>query len=256
MPSPAARSGRRSLALALCAVSAGACGGGVPLLHPAHVLSPGAVSAGAGLSGQPVLLTLPHAPESTEGRAEALLQERTVAPALAPWASVRVGIPGSNEVGLAYAGRALRLDGRHAFKLSKKVSLSAGLGGELLLIGRPRADAAGSPTSVLGGGFDVPVLVGWTSTGGLYSAWIGPRVGLSWITGEIPAAFGAAEATDVSGQHVRTGLVAGLRAGFRHVHVALELGGDWHHVTGTLGGAPVAFDQLSLTPAGGLVLSF
>ncbi|WP_235880140.1 hypothetical protein [Polyangium aurulentum] len=227
----------------------------MPLLHPAHVLSPGAVSVGAGLSGQPVLLALPHASETAEGKAEALLQERTVAPALAPWASARIGIAGSNEAGLSYSGRAVRLDGRHAFKLSKAISLSAGLGGELLLIGRPRA-GEGSPSSVLGGGFDVPVLVGWTSTGGLYSAWIGPRAGLSWIGGEIPAVSEAEEGVDVGGQHLRVGLVAGLRAGFRHVHVALELGGDWHHVNGTLGGASVAFDQLSLTPAGAIVLTF
>lgn len=210
---------------------------------------------GAGLSGQPVLLALPHASQSDEGKAEALLQERTVAPALAPWVSARIGITGANEAGLSYSGRAVRLDGRHAFQLTKSVSLSAGAGGELLLIGRPRA-GAGSPTEVLGGGFDVPVLVGWNSTGGLYSAWIGPRAGLSWVSGEIPAGLVVEQDTEVRGQHLRVGLVAGLRAGFRHVHVALELGGDWHHVSGRLGGASVAFDQLSLTPAGGLVLSF
>jgi hypothetical protein len=198
---------------------------------------------------------LPHAPETPEGKAETLLQERTVTPALAPWASARIGIAGFNEAGLTYSGRAVRLDGRHAFKLSKLVSLSAGLGGELLLIGRPRA-GAGTPSSVLGGGFDLPVLVGWNSTGGLYSAWIGPRAGLSWVSGEIPAVSAAEEDVDVGGYHARVGLVAGLRAGFRHVHVALELGGDWHYVRGTLGGASVAFDQLSLTPAGALVLTF
>ena len=84
----------------------------------------------------------------------------------------------------------------------------------------------------------------------------GPRAGLSWVSGEIPAGLVVEQDTEVRGQHLRMGLVAGLRAGFRHVHVALELGGDWHHVSGRLGGASVAFDQLSLTPAGGLVLSF
>jgi len=241
------------LALALTALGASACGGGVPLLHPAHVLSPGKVTLGAGLSGQPVLRALPSAPETDEGQAEVLLQERTIAPAVAPWVGARIGFAGSNEAGLTYAGNAVRLDARHAFTLSKSVALSAGLGGQVILAGRKREGE--EPSALSGGGLDIPLLVGWTSTGGLYSGWIGPRAGISWVQGSMGVA-GADAPLPLSGRDVRVGLVAGLRVGFRHVHVALEIGGDWHSVAGSLGDADVSFGQISLTPAGALIVGF
>lgn len=243
----------RPLAFALCALGLGGCGGGAPLLHPAHVLLPGKVTLGAGLSGRPVLAALPSAPGTDEAEAESVLQERTIAPAVAPWVGGRVGITGSNEAGLTYSGRAVRLDGRHAFTLSKSVALSMGLGGELILSGRP--SAGGQAGSLLGGGLDVPLLIGWKSTGELYSGWIGPRAGISWVRGGLPTAD-PTKPLAFSGEHVRVGMVAGLRLGFRHVHVALEVGGDWHTVSGSLGETDVSFDQFSLTPAGALVVGF
>ncbi|TKD05211.1 hypothetical protein [Polyangium fumosum] len=242
-----------ALALALCALGLGGCGGGAPLLHPAHVLSPGKVTLGAGLSGRPVLAALPSAPGTEEALAESVLQDRTVAPAVAPWVGGRVGIAGANEAGLTYSGRAVRLDGRHAFALSKSVALSMGLGGELILSGRPsEGKDAGS---LLGGGLDVPLLIGWKSTGELYSGWIGPRAGVSWVRGTYPSAD-LDKPTTLAGEHVRVGMVAGLRLGFRHVHVAVEIGGDWHAVSGRLGATDVSFNQFSLTPAGALILGF
>jgi hypothetical protein len=251
-PLSPARPGLWSLAVALSAIGTGACGGGLPLLHPAHVLPKGKVSVGGGLSVQPALVLLPQAAETDAGNAALVLQERTVAPNVAPWVGGRVGLWGSNEAGLAYTGRAVRLDGRHAFTLSRSVSLSAGLGGELILLGRPSAPEK-ELGGVAGGGFDVPVLVGWNSTGGLYSAWAGPRLGLSWVRGKVALAD---QITPLGGQHLRAGIVAGLRAGFRHVHVALEIGADFHSVTGNLGDTPVSFKQATLTPAGGLVFTF
>ncbi|MDI1444948.1 hypothetical protein [Polyangium sp. 6x1] len=254
MHPPPARPKLWPLALALCALGLAGCGGGAPLLHPAHVLSPGKVTLGAGLSGQPVLAALPSAPGTDEAQAETVLQDRTIAPAVAPWVGGRAGIAGSNEAGLTYSGRAVRLDGRHAFTLSKSVALSLGLGGELILSGRPSA-GNNDAGSLLGGGLDVPLLIGWKSTGELYSGWIGPRAGISWVRGALPSADPAKPLT-LAGEHVRVGMVAGLRLGFRHVHVALEVGGDWHTVSGSLGATDVSFDQFSLTPAGALIVGF
>lgn len=228
------------------------CGGGLPLLHSVHVLPPGRVSAGAGLSGQVVLQDLPSAVGTDQANLETQLQNTTIAPAVAPWVSARVGVTGSNEVGLAYSGRSIRLDGRHSFQLNKKnsLALSAGLGGELLLIGRPRPGGQ-EPQSLLGGGFDVPVLFGWRSTAGLYSAWIGPRPGFTLVQGVL------ADGTAFSAQDGRLGFVAGLSVGFRQVHVAMELGGAFHFVDATVDKTQkVEFNQFTLTPAGGLVLTF
>jgi len=251
VPSSAIRP--RHLLAALLALTASGCGGGAPLLHPAQVLGRGDVTVGAGLSGQPVLLALPQSAGTEEGRAAEALQERAIAPALAPWVSARIGIQGSNEAGLTYSGRGARLDARHAFTLNKNVALSLGLGGDVILAGRPTPGA--EPTTFAGGGFDVPLLLGWQSTGGLYSGWIGPRLGLTWLRGEA-SPQGASDALGISAQHVSAGLVAGLRLGFRYVHVGLEIAGDFHHVSGGLGPTDVSFNQFSLTPAGALILSF
>jgi len=210
------------------------------------------VSAGAGLSGQAVLQDLPSAADTDQATVETQLQNATIAPAVAPWVSARVGITGSNEVGLAYSGRSIRLDGRHSFQLNKKnsLALSAGLGGELLLIGRPRAGGQ-EPQSLLGGGFDVPLLFGWRSTAGLYSAWIGPRPGFAFVDGTL------ADGTAFSARDGRLGFVAGLSVGFRQVHVAMELGGAFHFVDALVDKTQkVEFNQFTLTPAGALVLTF
>jgi hypothetical protein len=199
-----------------------------------------------------VLKNLPSAAGSDQGNLETQLQNNTIAPAVAPWVSARVGITGSNEVGLAYSGRAIRLDARHSFQLNKKnsLALSTGLGGELLLIGRPRAGGQ-DPQSLLGGGVDVPVLFGWRSTAGLYSAWIGPRPGFSIVQGTL------ADGTTFSSKDGRLGFVAGLSVGFRQVHIAMELGGAFHFVDALVNKTqPLTFTQFTLTPAGGLVLTF
>jgi len=149
------------------------------------------VSAGAGLSGQVLLQNLPSAAGTDQAGRESQIQTKALAPAIAPWVSARVGITGSNEVGLAYTGRGVRLDGRHAFQLNKKntLALSVGLGGDLLLLGRQQANAQ-EPQSVLGGGVDLPIMFGWRSTAGLYSAWIGPRPGISFVDGGFVRASG------------------------------------------------------------------
>jgi hypothetical protein len=223
-------------------------------LHPAQVLPSGVVSAGVGLSGQPVLRALPHKPPTNEGYAEAVLQDRALAPGVAPWVSARVGLPGNNEGGLTYSGRDLRLDGRHAFDLSRSVTLSAGVGGEIVLSGRPQNGASPDAPSIAGAEVDVPLLIGWTSTARIYSVWIGPRAGYGLVTGGVADSLGKMKDFDL--RHLRAGLVAGLRVGFRHVHVAVEVGGDYHHVTGTFDATRVAFDQLTLTPAGAFWLTF
>jgi hypothetical protein len=247
--------------VAMCTMG---CGGGLPLLHSVHVLPPGRVSAGAGLSGQVIVQGSSNSVDPAQTSYEGLVQANTIFPAMAPWVSARVGLPGSNEAGLTYSGRSVRLDGRHSFQLNKKnsLALSTGLGGELLLAGRPR----GGPNdleSLLGGGFDLPILFGWRSTAGLYSAWIGPRPGISWVrgsTGDTTSLTPEAPAISVSARDVRIGFVGGLSVGFRQVHVALELGGAYHVVDATIkdntGSIPLALNRFTLTPAGALILTF
>lgn len=242
------------------ALASAGCGGGAPLLHPAHTLNPGDVTMGAGMSGRVALLppdapTGADAPEAIAGAAA--LEDLTVAPAIAPWVAGRIGFEGSNEAGLTYAGRAIRLDGRHAFALGTP-TLSVGLGGSVLVARRPGSSA--DERSVFGGGLDVPVIIGVTSTSDIYSLWGGVRGGFELLRGAIrgaPELGGDLPVEEAfSGHHVHAGFVAGIRVGFRHVHVALEVDGAYHVAGGTIGERTVRIEQLSLTPAGALIISF
>lgn len=246
-----------ALAGVLCA-----CGGGGPLLHPAHPLAPGAVTVGAGLSGQVALKPLPSS-SSSNGAAAATapsLQDLGVSPGVSPWIGGRMGVAGDNDFGLAYTGRTLRLDGRHAFLLGKSGAISLGLGADAVMAHRPgeTQDASG----VFGGGADVPLLIGWRSTSDLYSIWFGPRGGFEILRGDlqIPSTTGTTALDDVTARHFYGMLVAGLRVGFRHVHVAIELDAAYHRVDGTFREGKVetstSVQQFTLTPAGAIEISF
>ncbi len=222
---------------------------------------------GAGLSGQLALRPLPAvAPAIAPDRGS--LQDLAIAPGVAPWVSGRVGIVGSNEGGLTYSGHAVRLDLRHAFNFGNGAALSVGLGGTAVLARRPgEANANG----VYGGGGDLPVLIGLRSRSDVYAFWFGPRAGFDILAGGIQLDE-TSPTLDVSAKHFYGGLTAGMRVGFRHIHLALEVNAAYNYATGTFQTPPVAgvagmpgmagtptstsVQQISLTPAGALEVTF
>lgn len=223
------------------------------------MLPPGEVSVGAGVSGQ---LTLRPLPAQTQAGAQNVgsLQDLAVTPGVAPWVSGRMGLIGGNEAGLTYAGRELRVDARHAFSLGK-ATLSTGLGVSAVMARRPGdgSDASG----VYGAGADVPLLIGVKSSSDIYALWFGPRAGFEIVGGRLQLGQDASSVYDVSARHFYGALVAGLRVGFRHVHAAIELDAGYHRVDGSFktagtagGGTPTSVQQISLTPAGALEISF
>jgi hypothetical protein len=231
------------------------CGAGAPLLHPAHVLHAGDVSAGAGLSGELTLSQLAVSAGS-DPRSAGRLAQLAAAPGVAPWVGGRYGIAGDNEAGLTYTGRSLRLDVRHAFAIGS-AALSVGIGGSVIAAERPGQDVAGS--SVFGGGVDIPVLFGVHSKNDLYALWIGPRGGFEALSGRVAMSPGQTDVlvlSDVTARHLFGGFVVGVRGGFRHVHVAIELDGAYHRADGTILGASTGVGLFALAPSGALILSF
>lgn len=252
-----ARTKRAAFALFVLgsAVLAG-CGGAAPLLHPAKVLSPGRVQVAGGVAGRLVALDRSALVDEASG----VLEDVAVAPGMAPFVGARVGIEGDNEAGLAYMGRSIRLDARHAFDLGDAWRLSVGAGGSALLP-RPRGGDA-DLGSVYGGGGDLPVLVGWSSDADIYSVWVGPRGGFELLRGRIletelsASEAASADFVDISGTHAFVGGVIGMRVGFRSIHVALELDLAYHRAWGTLGDREADIEQLGVAPASALALSF
>lgn len=247
-----------SIAGALGAVSSlTGCGGGVPLLHGAHVLRPGDTAFGAGATARVAVLD-PVEPAAPAAR---ILEDLGFGAGVAPVVTGRVGIEGENEAGLTYAGRTLRLDGRHAFDLGNDWAMSLGVGGSALL---PRRDAQGrdDAATAYGPGVDVPLLFGTHAGGGIYTIWLGPRLGYEHLRGTVDAELlddpgaGGRESLDLEGNHFWAGGLVGIRVGFRRVHVALEVDAAWHHGTGSIGTLRGSFDQVSVAPAGALMLTF
>ncbi len=244
-----------SAALVGAALSLLGCGAGAPLLHSAHVLHAGDVTAGAGLSGELALSQLSVSPGS-DPRGAGRLAQIAAAPGIAPWVGGRFGIAGSNEAGLTYTGRNLRIDVRHAFALGT-AALSVGIGGSVIAAERPGQDVEGS--SVFGGGVDIPVLFGVHSKSDLYAFWVGPRAGFEALNGHIATSQVQTDAlalSDVSARHFFGGFVVGVRGGFRHIHVAIEVDGAYHRADGSIFGSSTGVGLFSLTPSGALVISF
>lgn len=254
----------RAPLLGVLVLTAG-CGGGAPLLHPAHALKPGHVSMGAGLSARMAVVD-PGAsvdsavPLDDSDAVDAAVEDAAVEPGLAPWVSARVGIEGDNEAGLTYTARAVRLDGRHAFQAGV-LFISTGIGGSVI-IPRPRGEDGEDLGSVNGGGLDIPILFGVQSSSDIYALWIGPRAGFELLTGNLAIAQDplAAPAEDdlaeLDARHFYVGGLAGLRAGFRHVHAALEVAAQYHYASGDLGEAKATVEQAAITPGAAVVVSF
>ncbi|MBI4956952.1 MAG: hypothetical protein HY908_33360 [Myxococcales bacterium] len=238
---------------ALCALGAVACGGGMPLLHPAHVLGAGDTTVGAGFAGQ-VAVPARAADASVATRA---IHGGAVAAGIAPWVAGRTGIDGSFEAGLGYSGRALRADVRYAIPIDQ-TALSFGLGASALL---PRRDED-IGARVSGGGGDLPILFGWCNPSDVYCAWLGARGGFDILTGshelalDPTAPLALPDTESVKGFHVYGGGLVGLRIGFRYVFAAIELGLTMHYAKGDVGAESVEVRQFALTPAGGIVGHF
>ncbi len=251
----------------------GGCTGATPLLHSAHVEPQGSVIAGAGLSGQlvagtPATALLAAREASTEGAVptktladtyrKGALVVATMSPGVSPFVGARVGLGYDAEGGVAYSGRAFRVDIRRAFQ-TPDWALSLGLGGHALLVRRgddPHASLRGLDLqSTSGYGIDLPIVGGWRSAAGLFSLWGGARVGYDKQTGEI--GLGAIDdagtgPVDWKASRFWGGGVLGLTAGFRHIFVSLEIDALYGSAKATAGDADIAIKGLSIAPAGAL----
>ena len=245
------------------------CGAGAPLLHPAHALSPGTISASSGVSSH-------FAPEDAQnaiddaGRQSTaqrtddpeLLVEGAVAqtlstPGLAPWFGVRGGLVQDTEGGLSYTGRRARADVRYVFDFGQTaLSAGGGLTGIMPNIGSdPPAQACDAPDycpdpivddsyseipgfdggSVSGWGLDVPVLWGFRSDPGLVALWAGVRARFEDMTADFrfEGAAGPRTARASGSRWVFQG-VLGLAVGVKPVWALIELSPAYERIGGNV----------------------
>jgi hypothetical protein len=267
------RGPRALVAIALAGSASAGCAGGTPLLHPARTLPSGEIRAAGGLSGQVAVGSIandlraarndaaanpngPGAPGSNETYARGALVAAAIAPGLAPFVAARVGIGGEAEGGITYTGRTARIDLRRSFEIGGGMSLSIGAGGSGALYGRQQGSTLPNVdlSKLRGYGADVPALIGWESGAGIYRAWAGLRSGFEHVSIENltsepkGTAFGLDPVTLSATRYYGGGLI-GAAAGFRHVHVALELGVQYAAVDGQFNQTNVKIHGVALTPA-------
>jgi hypothetical protein len=258
-----------SLGASVGLASLSGCGGGVPLLHPAHALPAGRTAFAVGVSDRFVLgqardalaeseQRTPGAPvedaRSTRGALVALAEGPTVA----PYAAARVGIPGKNEAGLSYSGHSLRGDLRHAFEWDKS-ALSGGIGITGLGLGKTASEPPGTDLGGAHGiGVDLPLLIGYRSDAELISAWAGLRGSFDHWSGAVSLDQNAAFQLDAS--RLALGPMVGMSVGLPPFWVSVELELDYAHVTGSLDRPGTRFEAevngWSARPAGALVAKF
>ena len=267
------------ISLAALSLTLTACAGGGPLLHPAKTLPQGEVRAAAGLSGNAVVGSLaddlrnarnqaaanpdlPGTPGSNPEYARGALVAAAVAPGIAPFFGARVGVGDRYEGGIAYTGRGARIDMRRSFDWDS-ISLSIGAGLDAAFYGRQQ----GAPIpdvdlgSLHGYGADIPILIGWEATGGLYMLWAGVRAGyehdvIEQLTSEPKSVTIGTPPTGLTADRFWAGGLVGLAAGFRHVHVALECDVAYQSVSGSYNATSVKVSGVTLVPASALWWSF
>jgi hypothetical protein len=254
----------------LASLALAGCGGGIPLLHPARTLKQGDVRVAGGFSGQIAVGSLANAMRDAQSDpnagttaaqsdpvyAKGALVAASVAPGLAPLVGARVGIGWESEGGVAYTGRALRLDLRRSFDLTPHWSISIGAGGSAALYGHQEGSALPdvSLNQLHGWGADVPLLVGYESDGGLYMLWLGARGGgehidISDVTSEPKSVVLGSQPIELSATRYWGGGLLGFAVGFRHVHVAIELDASYQNVSGDYAGTHVTVEGVTLAPS-------
>ncbi|MEB2324943.1 MAG: hypothetical protein OZ921_20685 [Sorangiineae bacterium] len=279
---------RARATLAGLATLAGGCGGGAPLLHPAHALAPGAVRMGAGVSSTLVsggaktamddarrAVTAQGAvatPADEAAFARGALASILLAPGLAPWVGARAGF-GAGDAGLTYSGRAVRVDVR-AVTGDEHLALSAGLGASGVLqrpsTGAPSDGGRGGDglpgldaTDVSGWGLDLPALVGWRSDGRVVELWAGLRAGYERAGGTVVLGVDPDPAVrrelELRGERLYGGGLVGVAVGVAPVWAALELDASYQRVTGELAagfGGEARLTGLALAPSAALLAEF
>jgi hypothetical protein len=265
----------RRATLAIVTIASVGCGGGNPLLHPAHALPAGDVRGQAGMSGRGVLGDPTAAiraavdqsatgqvpgPGESGAYAQAAMALSALAPGIAPYVGARVGIGAHWEAGVASTGRGARIDLRKSFEKGPwAFSAGAALDGVFAGGTTSTALAGVDVGSLRGFGFDAPLIAGWRSTAGFYQVWFGARGGyqryfIGAVTSEpLP---GKPAPTGLEADRAHAGGVLGFATGFRRVHVALELEAGFEYLMGSWNSTSAQLTGASLTPATALWWDF
>ncbi|MEZ4410094.1 MAG: hypothetical protein R3A52_27000 [Polyangiales bacterium] len=253
----------RSLAaVALCGAAAVGCATGSPMLVPTRVLPAARVELSAGtLYTAPVVsgaLDSARASASTpEDQVRAAVAYGVSPPGVAPYVSARGGLGHDSEGSLALIGPVVRIGARRVLLRDADFRLVGGLNARLAFISGAHQSIASSLSideSRLYGG-EVTLQAG-IARRDIYDLWLGVRTGYLYSDSRVTQPAVSASAFDVGAHRVESGLSVGMRVGFGHVAVAVELEAQLAWSTGSGGGYSGSALGFALVPAGAISYGF
>lgn len=177
--------------------------------------------------------------------AEGTFPHAAAAGGIVPVVAFRHGVARHFDIGFMAAGTDLRLEGRHEIVLREDSTRPSILLGAALLGGYADSGGFRGEDRAQGGrmGLEIPVVYA-VEFGPVYDLWMGGRVAAEHVRIRSEPASGNATA-------VRSGAVVGLGAGFRRLHVQLELTASYERWVGApddsgLGGGLVLVPAFAL----------
>jgi len=244
-------------------------------MHPGHVLGQGRTRFAAGVAAH--FATGEAADAITKADAERItaavdtpsatyatgaLAAAALAPGVAPYVSGRVGLGYDAEGGLSYTGHAMRIDARYGLQ-GDSWALSAGMGGSALLARRgtvTNAQLGGlNLEGVSGWGADVPIVVGWRSSGDILWWWGGVRGGYEKLRGTVTLNVPEPQEPidgDIDARRTSIAALTGLAVGFRYFHAAVEVQGAYQDARGSLWDTSVQVGGMTVSPAAAILGTF
>lgn len=234
----------RPLALALACLALAGCAAPQPMFLGGRTTPRDRADLGVGGAARIPLADLQPPERPVNG--EQLLHHAE-AGGVAPVAWGRWGFAEDWSAGLLLSGTGLRLDVVGELRLSQFVRLIGGLmpyGGYARSETPDPATLVASPSEGWRVGALAPIAIG-VDMGGVIEGWLGARVGFEHVEG----ALGPEEMrTSGNLSAFRGGLVLGIAAGLRRLHVIVELAADYEYWRGALAGAEIERHGVALTP--------
>lgn len=228
---------KRALAL-LCLLWLGACAVAPPALSGGSTTPHGRADVAVGGAARVAFGDLrPVAAPDPDGYAR-----DAQATGIAPVVAARYGVGEHLDLGLGVAGGLARAELRRERVLAEGSTRPSVVYGVAPYVGFAEGDPSGRTTRF---GLDLPLTYS-VDFGGVYELWLGPRVGIEWVRGELPS--GGTDGRVRAGK-LSAGALLGLALGFRRLHVMLELNAAYERWWGEHGGASLRRGGLVLTPA-------
>ncbi len=158
-------------------------------------------------------------------QADQAVQRSALGDGITPIGFGRYGVSIHSDIELAVLGASARVAYRQEWLMDDGINRSVWLISPSFMLGKAYDRAPEAARGGVRSSFEMPLLYS-VDYGGVYETWIGPRVGVEYITGDFTVDTAVAR---INASGLRAGAVLGFAAGFRRIHAMIELGAAYEH---------------------------